>query len=66
MENIYHANKQQCESVDLPTNNSKPTKRSALGNKRVKRSGDLQTFEIMVLGRIVHIGDLCDAKKVRF
>ena len=63
MENIYHANKQQCESVDLPTNNSKRKKRSALGNKRVKRSGDLQTFETMVLGRIVHIGDLYDAKK---
>ena len=63
MGNIYHANKQQCESVDLPTNNSKHTKRSALGNKRVKRSGDLETFETMVLGRTVHIGDLYDAKK---
>ena len=63
MGNIYHPKKQLCESVDLPTNNSERTKRSVLGNKRVKRSDDLETFETMVLGRIVHIGDLYDAKK---
>ena len=60
---IYHPKNQRCESVDLPTNNSERTKRTALGNKRVKRSDDLETFETMVLGRIVHIGDLYDAKK---
>ena len=63
MGNIYHAIKQRCESVELPTNNSERTKRSALGNKRVKSSDDLETFKTMVLGRIVHIGDLYDAKK---
>ena len=63
MGNIYYAKKQHCESVDLPTNSSERTKRSTLGNKRIKRSDDLETFETMVLGRIVHIGDLYDAKK---
>ena len=63
MGNIYHPKKQRCESVDLSTNNSERTKRSTLGNKRVKRFDDLETFETMVLGSIVHIGDLYDAKK---
>ena len=63
MGNIYHPNKQRCESMHSPTNNSERVKRSTLGDKREKRSDDLETFETMVLGRIVHIGDLYDAKK---
>ena len=63
MGNIYHPSKQCCESVDLSTNNSERMKRSTLGQKIEKRSDDLETFETMVLGRIVHIGDLYDAKK---
>ena len=63
MGNIYHPNKQRCESKHSPTNNSERVKRSTLGDKREKRSDDLETFETMVLGRIVHIGDLYDAKK---
>ena len=38
-------------------------KRSTLWHNRDERSDDLETFETMVLGRIVHIGDLYDAKK---
>ena len=63
MGNIYHPNKQRCESMHSPTNISERVKRSTLGDKREKRSDDLETFETMVLGRIVHIGDLYDAKK---
>ena len=63
MGNIYHPNKQRCESVDLLTNNSERMKRSTQGHKMEKRSDDLKTFETMVLGRIVHIGDLYDAKR---
>ena len=63
MGKIYHPNKQCCELVDLQTNNSERMKRSPLGHKREKKSDDLETFETMVLGRIVHIGDLYDAKK---
>ena len=63
MGNIYHPNKQRCESMHSPTNNSERVKRSTLGDKREKRSDDVETFETMVLGRIVHIGDLYDAKK---
>ena len=63
MGNIYYPNKQRCESMHSPTNISERVKRSTLGYKREKRSDDLETFETMVLGRIVHIGDLYDAKK---
>ena len=63
MGNIYYPNKQRCESMHSPTNISERVKRSTLGDKREKRSDDLETFETMVLGRIVHIGDLYDAKK---
>ena len=38
-------------------------KRSTLGHKRKKRFDDLETFETMVPGRIVGIGDLYDARK---
>ena len=38
-------------------------KRSTQGHKMEKRSDDLKTFETMVLGRIVHTGDLYDAKR---
>ena len=63
MEKIYHPKKQRCESVNLQTNNFEHMKRSTLGHKRENRSDDLETFETMVLGRIVHVGDLYDAKK---
>ena len=63
MGKIYHLWKQRCESIDLPNNNFKSMKRSTLGHKRKKRFDDLETFETMVPGRIVHIGDLYDARK---
>ena len=60
---IYHPKKQSCESVDLQTTYTQRMKRSTLWHNRDERSDDLETFETMVLGRIVHIGDLYDAKK---
>ena len=63
MGKFYHARKQRCESGDLSNNNFKSMKRSTLWYKSEKKSDDLETFETMVLGRIVHIGDLYDAKK---
>ena len=63
MGKIYYPKKQRCELVDLPTNNFKSIKRSLLPQKNEKKSDDLETFETMVLGRIVHIGDLYDARK---
>ena len=63
MGKFYHARKQRCESADLSNNNFKSMKRSTLWYKSEKKSDDLETFETMVLGRIVHIGDLYDAKK---
>ena len=47
--------------MDLP--NNKSIGRGTLLYKSEKKSDDLETFETMVLGRIVHIGDLYDAKK---
>ena len=58
MGNIYYPNKQRCESMHSPTNISERVKRSTLGYKREKRSDDLETFETMMLGRIVHIGEI--------
>ena len=63
MGKFYHARKQRCESANLSNNNFKSMKRSTLWYKSEKESNDLETFETMVLGRIVHIGDLYDAKK---
>ena len=63
MGKFYHARKQRCESADLSNNNFKSMKRSTLWYKSEKKSDDLETFETMVLGRIVHIGDSYDAKK---
>ena len=47
--------------MDLP--NNKSIGRGTLLYKSEKKSDDLETFETMVLGRIVNIGDLYDAKK---
>lgn len=58
MGNIYYPNKQRCESMHSPTNISERVKRSTLGYKTEKRSDDLETFETMMLGRIVHIGEI--------
>lgn len=60
---IYHPKKQRCESVNLQTEKFQSMKKSTLLHKREQEFDDLEMFETNVLGRIVHIGDLYDAKK---